>query len=94
MTPFKDIIAEAEKRLGQPELTKRLPKVKSSAQLEAVTDDRYLSLMCLRIFRAGLKHSMVDAKWPAFEEVFSGFEPRRVRMMSDEELEACLSASP
>ena len=46
--------------------------------------------MSLRIFRAGLKHSVVDAKWPAFEEVFLGFDPRRVRAMSDEALEALL----
>ncbi len=54
-------------------------------------DDRYLSLMSLRIFRAGLKHAMVDARWPAFEEAFQGFEPRRVRMMSDEDLDALLT---
>ena len=53
-------------------------------------DDRYLSEMSLRIFRAGLKHSLVDAKWPAFEDVFLGFEPRRVVAMSDEEIEALL----
>jgi 3-methyladenine DNA glycosylase Tag len=47
--------------------------------------------MSLRVFRAGLKHSLVDAKWPAFEEVFFGFEPRRVRAMSDEALEALLA---
>ena len=46
--------------------------------------------MSRRIFHAGLKHSMVDAKWPAFEEVFNGFEPRRVRAMSDEALEKLL----
>ena len=46
--------------------------------------------MSLRIFRAGLKHSLVDAKWPAFEEVFAGFDPRRVRAMSDEALESLL----
>jgi 3-methyladenine DNA glycosylase Tag len=46
--------------------------------------------MSLRIFRAGLKHSVVDAKWPAFDEVFHGFEPRRVRAMSDEAMEALL----
>jgi 3-methyladenine DNA glycosylase Tag len=56
-----------------------------------VTDDRYLSQMSLRIFRAGLKHSLVDAKWPAFEEVFQAFEPHRVRAMSDEALEALLA---
>ena len=53
-------------------------------------DDRFLSQMSLRIFRAGLKHSIVDAKWPAFEEVFHGFDPRRMRAMSDEELETLL----
>jgi 3-methyladenine DNA glycosylase Tag len=58
--------------------------------LKAVQDDRYLSQMSLRIFRAGLKHSLVDAKWPAFEEVFRAFEPRRVRAMADEEMEALL----
>ena len=46
--------------------------------------------MSLRIFRAGLKHSLVDAKWPHFEEVFAGFDPPRVRAMSDEALEALL----
>ncbi len=50
-------------------------------------DDRYLSLMSLRIFRAGLKHEMVDAKWPAFEKAFHGFDPKRVRAMSDEDVE-------
>ena len=63
---------------------------RSPAELEALGDDRYLSQMSLRIFRAGLKHSLVDAKWPAFEEVFDGFEPRRVRAMPDEALEALL----
>src|SRR5207237_3954872 len=57
---------------------------------KAVGDDRYLSQIELRIFRAGLKHSLVDAKWPAFEEVFEHFEPRRVRAMSDEALETLL----
>jgi 3-methyladenine DNA glycosylase Tag len=30
---------------------------------------------------------MVDAKWPDFERAFHGFEPRRVRAMSDEAVE-------
>jgi 3-methyladenine DNA glycosylase Tag len=46
--------------------------------------------MSLRVFRAGLKHSLVDAKWPAFEEVFHNFDPRRVRAMADEDLEKLL----
>ena len=52
-----------------------LPQPRSDAELRALADDRYLSLISLRIFRAGLKHSLVDAKWPAFEEVFFSFDP-------------------
>jgi len=84
---FAKIQKAAEKRLGAAALAARLPKVKSPAQLKQEGDDRYLSLMSLRIFRAGLKHEMVDAKWPAFETAFHGFDPRRVRAMSDEEVE-------
>jgi 3-methyladenine DNA glycosylase Tag len=87
MIAFARIRKAAEKRLGAAALAARLPKVKSPAQLKKVSDDRYLSLMSLRVFRAGLKHEMVDAKWPAFEKVFRGFEPRRVRAMSDEDVE-------
>jgi 3-methyladenine DNA glycosylase Tag len=45
------------------------------------------STMALRVFRAGLKHSLVDAKWPAFEEVFFKFDPEKVVLMSAEHLE-------
>ncbi|MCP8464300.1 DNA-3-methyladenine glycosylase I [Pseudomonas sp. ZM23] len=68
-------------------LEARLPQPKSLAELERVSDDRYLSLISLRIFRAGLKHSLVDAKWPAFEEVFFGFDPQKVVLMGGERLE-------
>jgi 3-methyladenine DNA glycosylase Tag len=87
MRGFAKIQQAAEKRLGARELKARLPRVKSAAQLRKEGDDRYLSLMSLRIFRAGLKHDMVDAKWPAFETAFHGFDPKRVRAMSDEEVE-------
>ena len=80
----------ARTRLGAAALEARLTQPRSPGELKAVGDDRYLSQMSLRIFRAGLKHSLVDAKWPAFEEVFANFEPRRVRAMSDEALEALL----
>ena len=88
-TPFATILDAARTRHGSA-LEARLPQPKMAAELQATPDDRYLSQMQRRIFRAGLKHSLVDAKWPAFEEVFSGFDPRRVRAMSDEALEALL----
>jgi 3-methyladenine DNA glycosylase Tag len=87
---FGPILKAARTRLGAGALEARLTKPHSAAELKAVADDRYLSQMELRIFRAGLKHSLVDAKWPAFEEVFAGFEPHLVRAMSDEALEALL----
>ena len=87
---FAAIRRRAAERLGEAELKKRLPKPKTPAELRKTPDDRYLSLMSLRVFRAGLKHELVDAKWPAFEEAFHGFDPRRVRGMSDEAMEALL----
>ena len=89
--PFEAIEERARERLGGMQaLTDRLPIPKSADGLRALPDDRYLSDMSRRIFRAGLKYSLVDGKWPAFEEVFFGFEPRRVLAMTDEELEALL----
>jgi len=89
--PFEAIEERARERLGGAQaLVQRLPIPKSADELRAVPDDRYLSDMSRRIFRAGLKYSLVDGKWPAFEEVFMGFVPRRVVAMSDEALEALL----
>jgi len=87
---FATIFDAARQRHGAAAIDARLPHPKSASELAAIADDRYLSQMSLRIFRAGLKHSLVDAKWPAFEEVFDGFDPRRVRAMPDEALEKLL----
>ena len=64
-----------------------LPQPRSAEELRAISDDRYLSTLSLRVFRAGLKHSLVDAKWPAFEQVFFGFDPEKVVLMGAERLE-------
>lgn len=68
-------------------LEAQLPVPKTTRQLQAISDDRYLSTMALRVFRAGLKHSLVDAKWPAFEQVFFGFDPEKVVLMGADHLE-------
>src|SRR5579863_4067159 len=91
--PFATIFDAARQRQGAAAVEARLPQPKSASELTATPDDRYLSQMSLRIFRAGLKHSIVDAKWPAFEEVFEGFDPRRIRAMPDEALEKLLGDS-
>lgn len=64
-----------------------LPQVKSADELRNISDDRFLSEMQLRIFRAGLRHSVVNSKWPAFEQAFFGFDPFKISLMSDEQLE-------
>jgi 3-methyladenine DNA glycosylase Tag len=68
-------------------LEAHLPTPKTAKQLEAISADRYLSIMALRVFRAGLKHSLVDSKWPAFEEVFYRFDPEKVVLMGADHLE-------
>jgi 3-methyladenine DNA glycosylase Tag len=68
-------------------LESHLPTPKTSKQLQAISDDRYLSTMALRVFRAGLKHSLVDSKWPSFEEVFYRFDPEKVVLMGADHLE-------
>ncbi|PKM05520.1 MAG: 3-methyladenine DNA glycosylase [Gammaproteobacteria bacterium HGW-Gammaproteobacteria-6] len=69
------------------ELEARLPKPATAARLRKLPDDRYLSTLALRVFRAGLKHSLVDAKWPVFEQVFFGFDPDKVVLMGAEHIE-------
>jgi 3-methyladenine DNA glycosylase Tag len=68
-------------------LEAHLPTPATTKKLKALSDDRYLSTMALRVFRAGLKHSLVDAKWPAFEQAFFGFDPEKVTLMGGDHLE-------
>ncbi len=91
MAGFKPILEIALERTdGAERLEASLPVPATADELAAISDDRYLSDMCRRVFRAGLKHSLVDSKWPAFEEVFHDFVPGRVTLMNDEEMEACM----
>lgn len=47
---------------GSAVVEANLPRVLTADQLRNLGDNRYLSDMSRRIFRAGLKHAMVDAK--------------------------------
>ena len=88
---FAAIEAAALARHGREGVAARLVEPRSDALLRATPDDRYLSWMSLRTFRAGLKHALVDAKWPAFEAAFHGFDPARCAALYDEEIEALLA---
>ena len=79
MTSFQTIRARAEKRKGGAEALARLmpPKPDLKALLK-LRDDRVLAEMTQRVFSAGFAWSVIESKWPGFEEAFLGFEPPRL----------------
>ena len=87
MGVFAEIEAAATALSGSAEaLEARLVRPEPPESLAMIGNDRYLSVMCRRIFRAGLTHRLVDARWPAFEIAFDEFEPARVAAFTDDEL--------
>lgn len=74
-------------RKGKKELNARLPKLASATQLRAQSDAFYLAEMTRGIFRAGFVWRIIDAKWPGFEEAFSGFVPLYWQQVPPERLE-------
>jgi len=85
MTPFATIRARAEARKGGPEALKALlPHDPEPGVLAKVADDRVLAAMAKRIFSAGFVWSVIDTKWPGFEEAFLGFDPNRLTFEPDE----------
>jgi len=88
MRDFDWIYDHALNRKGGAEALEALLTVPRTADELAALPDRYfLSSMSWRIFCAGLNRKVVDAKWSAFEEVFFGFEPQKLVLMSDDMLE-------
>jgi len=67
-----------------------LPKALTADELRRKGNDRYLSAMTQRVFQAGMRHTMVDAKWPAFEEVFGRFDPPAMSRLGPQQIEECM----
>ncbi len=85
MTPFAEIRARAEARKGGSEkLAAFLPARPDPAALRRLPDDRILAEMARRVFSAGFAWSVIDAKWPGFEEAFLGFSPARLAFEPDD----------
>ncbi|MDX2423535.1 MAG: DNA-3-methyladenine glycosylase I [Amphritea sp.] len=87
MKSFNWIYEHVQAHKAGQDIEALLPQVKSADELKAIGDDRFLSEMSLRVFRAGIRHAVVDAKWPAFELAFFGFDPEKIILMSDDQLE-------
>src|SRR3984957_18386509 len=85
LTSFQTIRARAEKRKGGAEALARLmpPKPDLKALLN-LRDDRVLAEMTQRVFSAGFAWSVIESKWPGFEEAFLGFEPPQLLSEPDE----------
>ena len=67
---------------------------KSSREIAAIPDDRWLAEMTRAIFQAGFNWKVVDRMWPGFETAFAEFDIGRNAMMSDDRFdELCKDTS-
>ena len=90
-TSFKTIRARAEKRKGGPKaLQKLLPPKPDAKALAKLGDDRILAEMTRRVFSAGFAWSVIENKWPGFEQAFLGFEPGPLTLQADEYWDALM----
>lgn len=88
---YREIYDTVRRRFDSDEaLEACLPKALAAEALRHKGDDRYLSAMTQRVFQAGMQHSVVDARWPAFEEVFRGFEPGEMALLGPEQIDDCM----
>jgi len=90
MRSFAEIYARAvDRKGGEQALRTLLPTgIKTSEELVATPDDRFLSGMTRAIFKSGFVWKVIDNKWPAFEEAFWGFDIDRCMGMSPEDEDA------
>ncbi|WP_417483958.1 DNA-3-methyladenine glycosylase I [Maricaulis salignorans] len=92
MRSFDEIFAiAAERKGGSDALEAMLSKPLSAAELAAIPDDRWLSMMAKCLFQAGFHWKVIEAKWPGFEAAFDGFDPSRVSFYGDEEVDRLVS---
>lgn len=88
MEKFASVYQRACDRHGGKTLLKKLmPRVRSPRALSGTKDDRWLAEMTRCIFQAGFVWRVVNHKWDGFEEVFFGFPPEKIVMLSPEQLD-------
>jgi DNA-3-methyladenine glycosylase I len=49
-------------------------------------DRRYVEQLIKAIFQAGLSWAAIESHWPAFSEVFHGFDPVQVAAMTEQDI--------
>lgn len=86
---YNDIYELALRRFGGEKraLEASLPVIKSNEELSQQGDSWYLSQMSRRVFRAGMKHSVIDQRWPYFEETLCGFDIQFCAMLGPDQID-------
>ena len=91
LTLFQNLFELAASRKGgAASFEETLATPASVESLAAIGDNRWLSAMSKGVFRAGFNWTVVENKWPRFEEVFEAFDIGRMSMMSDDDLDGYL----
>ncbi len=88
MPRFEEIYATAcERKGGEANLKKLLPRPAGKARLKKLGDDRYLAEFSKKIFQSGFVWRVVENKWDNFEELFWQFNVDKLLLMPDDMLE-------
>ncbi|AAV94429.1 DNA-3-methyladenine glycosylase I [Ruegeria pomeroyi] len=91
MHHFDEILGLAAARHGgEAALEAKLTRPKSPAELTAMPEDRWLSVITKCVFQAGFNWKVIEAKWDGFEAAFDGFDIGRCALMDDEKFDALL----
>lgn len=75
----------ADRKGGEAALKQLLPPVMDIEDFKHIPDDRILSVMARVINQAGFNWSVIERKWPQFEEAFHGFDTDKLAHLTDEE---------
>ena len=88
MKKFKFIQEAVIKRKGgKQQLLRLLTATATQRQLAGIPDQRYLAQMSRCVFNAGFHWRVISAKWDGFEEVFFGFPPDKIVMLSPDQID-------
>ena len=91
MQHFDNLFDIAAARHGGPDaLNAKLQPPSPAADLVALPEERWLSIMVKCIFQAGFNWKVIENKWDGFETAFDGFDIGRCAMMDDEKFDALL----
>ena len=88
MERFQSIYERAcERKGGEAAVKRQLPKVRTPRALNQSKNDRWLAEMTQCVFQAGFVWRVVVNKWPQFEEVFFGFPPEKIILLSPDQID-------